>query len=302
MPIRNPYSREKAIPNQWRLDDPEIDESWVTKINSAGNHSYLATKRSHDMLHVSRIYFDRAIDGHRKALEDLTVENIEAVYCTSVLVSFHALFVLSESEEDSTLPSLDPVQWLRLGKGTRFICSRWKELVGPSWINSSGVSYGLPSITNESELFNSEHGKPFKRLLTWAEDFETIHPEDRKLYEQVISYVGMIYKCISEGNESELAICRRLVAMPSRNDPRFIDMVEAKRPPALAILAHLFACMKLIDNKVPWFRGIAERQVPKIHDELPVGWRPMLAWPMAITAGEVDREPAETQIEDILAL
>lgn len=91
--------------------------------------AYLASKRSRNMLNISRMYFDRAIDGHRKALDNLTVENIEAVYIISVLVSFYALFVLSESEEDSTLPSLDPIQWMQLAKGTRFICLRWEELV-----------------------------------------------------------------------------------------------------------------------------------------------------------------------------
>lgn len=81
------------------------------------------------MLTVSRFYFDRAIEGHRRALDDLSVENIESVYMTSILVSFFAVFVLSEREEDSTLPSLDPLQWMRLAKGTRYICARWYELV-----------------------------------------------------------------------------------------------------------------------------------------------------------------------------
>jgi hypothetical protein len=102
---------------------------WANKISNAGNNAWLASKRSHEMLTVSRFYFDRAIDGHRKALSDLTVENIEAVYLTSILVSFLAVFVLSESDEDSTLPYVDPLQWMRLAKGTRFICSRWNDLV-----------------------------------------------------------------------------------------------------------------------------------------------------------------------------
>ena len=87
------------------------------KLTNAGNNAFLATKRSWEMLTISRTYFDRAIDGHRKALANLNIENIEAVYLTSILVSFSALFTLSESEEDSTLPSLDPRQWLRLARG-----------------------------------------------------------------------------------------------------------------------------------------------------------------------------------------
>ena len=107
----------------------DIDSDVAKRISSAGNNAYLAVNRSKEMLAVSRFYFDRAIDGHRRALSDLSIQNIEAIYLTSILVSFHAIFVLSESEEDSTLPSLDPLQWMRLTKGTRFICARWEELV-----------------------------------------------------------------------------------------------------------------------------------------------------------------------------
>lgn len=304
---------------QWKLEGMDADFS--KQVTSSGNKAWLNTKCRDQMLTVSRFYFDRAIEGHRKALDDLSVENIESVYMTSILVSFHAVFVLSESEEDTTLPSLDPLQWMRLAKGTRFICARWYELVccnhlkaspfgpctddkqvGPSWLHQSGVFYGTPDLTDATKLYDTEHGKPFLKLLTWAEDFETITPEDRLVYQNVISYVGAVYTGISEGSEGEMASCRRIIATPSRNDPRFIDLLEAKQPRAWAIMAHLFACMKLIANKVTWFEGIAERQIPRIQAMLPTGWMPMLAWPLAIMNGEIDREPKETYIEDILSL
>lgn len=174
--------------------------------------------------------------------------------------------------------------------------------VGPSWILSSGVFYGKPDMTDTTDLFDTQHGRPFLKLLVYAEYFESITPEDRKVYQDVISYIGAIYKGISEQTEPEMASCRRIMGLPSRNDPRFIDFVEAKQPRALAILAHLFACMKLITGKIPWFEGIAERQIPRIYDQVPSGWRPMLAWPIAVMSGEIDREPKETYIEDILAL
>ena len=70
----------------------------------------------------------------------------------------------------------------------------------------------------------------------------------------------------------------------------------------MTMLAHVFASMELIDESAVWFKGIAERQVPKIHEQLPAGWKPMMAWPMAVARGEIDREPKETQIDDILSL
>ena len=199
-----------------------------------------------------------------------------SVYLTSILVSFYALFVCSEDDQDPTLPYSDPIQWLRVAKGTRFICARWEELVGPAWIASSGVFYGKPDMTDDIEIFKSEHGKPFEKLLTFAEDFEAMTSDDREMYRKIICYVGNIYKGIVEDRDDPMATCRRLIAAPSKNDPRFIDLLETKQPRAMTILAHMFACMKLIAEQVEWFKGIAERQVPRIYDQLPTGWRPMM--------------------------
>jgi hypothetical protein len=38
----------------------------------------------------------------------------------------------------------------------------------------------------------------------------------------------------------------------------------------------MFALMKLIEDQVQWFKGIAQRQVPKIYHQLPNGWQPMM--------------------------
>ncbi|KAK5169133.1 uncharacterized protein LTR77_006442 [Saxophila tyrrhenica] len=297
VPIRN-LEYNPAHPDQGGTNIPEdISE----RITNAGNNAYLNAKRRSEMLAVSRFYFDRAIDGHLRSLAELTVENIEAVYVAATLAMFHAVFVLSESDEDSTLPSVDALQWMRLGKGARWICERWAALVGPDWITSSGVFYEKPGMIDETALFNTEHGRPFLKLLTYAQDFETITAEDRKVYREAISYAGSIYTGIMEHTEDEMIASRRLMGTPASNDPRFADFVEAKQPRAMAILAHVYACMKLIAEKIPWFNGIAERQIPKIYEELPVGWKPMLAWPLAIMNGEIDREPTETQIDDVLA-
>lgn len=133
-----------------------------------------------------------------------------------------------------------------------------------------------PDMSDNAEIFNNEHGRPFVKLLTFAEDFEAMSAEDREIYRQVICYIGNIYKGIVEETDEPLATCRRLIAAPSRNQPRFIELLEAKQPRALTILAHMFACMKLIAEQVQWFKGIAERQVPRLYEQLPTGWHPMV--------------------------
>jgi hypothetical protein len=98
-------------------------------LSNAGNNVYLAAKRGDNMLAISRVYFERAIEGHTRALQNLTLENIEAAYITSALTTMHSVFVLSEVDHDSTMPSVEPVQWVRLARALNFITQRWAELV-----------------------------------------------------------------------------------------------------------------------------------------------------------------------------
>ena len=86
-PMHNPAHPERDLTDRWTLFDigaranlagTDVEKIIASKVSNAGNNAFLAAKRSHEMLAVSRMYFDRAIDGHRKALSNLSVENIEA--------------------------------------------------------------------------------------------------------------------------------------------------------------------------------------------------------------------------------
>jgi hypothetical protein len=85
--MHHPSHPERDLTDRWTLYDighrakmagTDVEKIIASKISNAGNNAFLAAKRSHEMLTVSRMYFDRAIDGHRKALSNLSVENIEA--------------------------------------------------------------------------------------------------------------------------------------------------------------------------------------------------------------------------------
>ena len=76
-----------------------------------------------------------------------------------------------------------------------------------------------------------------------------------------------------------------------------MELVEERRPRALVVLIHAFACGGLIDGENFWFRGIAERQVRGLCDRLPAAWRPMAAWPLRVAGGDLGSEPVETRVE-----
>ena len=230
----DPSHPNRDIPDGWNLNEREKG-AIMSALERSDQASNLAHNHSKEMLQFSRIYFERAVEGHRKAVGDLSIENIEAVYLTSIMVSFNALCTLSESEEDSTLPGLDPRQWLRLASGTRIICRRWEDLVGKAWQASAGGYYGKPDMTDAETLFQRANGKPFGRLRTWALDYETVSEDDQDAYQKVLSYIGLMYTGIMEGTDTPLATCRRINAMPSRCPQRFNDLIEAKQPRAMTM-------------------------------------------------------------------
>lgn len=270
----------------------------ASDFGDASDNELEASQRSAKLLTAHRMYFDRAIEGYRKALSDLNIENVEAVFTASILVSFNALFTLSENQEDNPLQSLDPSFWLRLAGGSRWISRRWHDMAGNAWLAKAGMLHGTPDLSDQDALFAPENGRPFEKLLHFAADFEAMTPEDVEAYKLTLYYIGAIYKGIVEGTDSPFATCRRLSAMSSCCPERFVDLVEARLPRAMVMLAHVFASMKLVDQNAVWFRGIAERQVPIIYEQLPNAWKEMMVWPMAVARGEVDREPLETQRDD----
>lgn len=165
----------------------------------------------------------------------------------------------------------------------------------------SGGHYGKPDLIDQAEIFRRSHAAPFEKLITWAQDYERITDEDREAYTKALSYIGLMYKGITEGFDEPRATCRRIMAMPSICPGRFVEMVELSQPRALAIMMHVFACMKLIADKIGWFNGIAERQVPMLYERLPNAWREVVQWPLRVAGGDVSSTPYETEvaIEDI---
>lgn len=89
-----------------------------------------------EMLEVSRRYFAAALEGHQKAVANLSEETFQPTYLASILVCYYSLFTLSEGsahadESDSLM--LDPMKWFRLSRGTTLIIEQWQAQVGSRW-------------------------------------------------------------------------------------------------------------------------------------------------------------------------
>lgn len=152
-------------------------------------------------------------------------------------------------------------------------------------------------MSDQAALFARSNAAPFEKLRTWALDHEMQSDEDNDAYLKATSYIGIMYKGIREGFDSTNATARRIMAMSSIVPDRWTELVEERRPRALAMLMHVFACGELIAEDSFWFRGIAKKQIPKLFERLPAAWWPMAAWPMRVAHGDAGSEPAETTMD-----
>lgn len=152
-------------------------------------------------------------------------------------------------------------------------------------------------MSDQAALFARSNAAPFEKLRTWALDHEMQSDGDSDAYLKTISYIGIMYKGIREGFDSTNATARRIMAMSSIVPDRWTELVEERRPRALAMLMHVLACGELIAEDNFWFRGIAKKQIPNLFERLPAAWWPVVAWPMRVAHGDAGSEPVETAMD-----
>ncbi|KAL8397636.1 hypothetical protein RB594_004373, partial [Gaeumannomyces avenae] len=117
-----------------------------------------------------------------------------------------------------------------------FVASAAATATGPS--SSSGIGFGsqtqgLPGGGGGSSSSNST------RQTT------------RQAYEHAVAVLNWAHKIPHKGSP---------LAFPATVSRRFVELVEDRRPRALAILASFFALLKCLDQ-VWWLRGMARREV-----------------------------------------
>ena len=228
---------------------------------------------------ASEHYFAKAIEAHRHEILQFDANNAVALLLTSNLILVHAL--CSDIKDDATFTQkCDPTSWLRLASQSRHVFRECKRVAGDNDVVLELQQSVAPMMMNNDESFRPVHRKRFEHLLTHGADYETVTPLDREAYECTLSLIGLAYK--HAGHELPIATCRRIFSTPARSPLRFIELVEELRPRALAILAHLYAVFKLIKVELWWFEGIAEKQVNRINELLPAGWKAMIEEPLRI--------------------
>jgi hypothetical protein len=217
----------------------------------------------------------------------ITSNNAEALFLTASLIAFQAtaarIFVKDDVEVDATNPGSRyslPMAWFHAFQGVKtVVASSWQ------WIrNSTTVKAVIESQPGfQLDLNPLGPNSFFGHLLENLE--QELGDEDPSMinltsqaYAHAVCVLNYVHKT---------AYPAAALAFPATVSRRFIDLVESKRPRALAILACFFALLKRMDD-VWWLHDVSRREVMGLVAMFEPGsqWWRHLEWPIRIALWE----------------
>lgn len=236
------------------------------------------------LVRASHAYAASTFSEYCAALNSgITPENAEALFLTAALISFQSaasrIFTKDDAEVDSggassryTLPSA----WFHAFQGVRTVtASAWRWIFNNPRVKA--VMDTQPGFTLNLNPLDSTSF--FGHLLEGVE--AELATEDPMHF----SSTGQAYShaiCVLNYAHKNLYPAAAL-AFPATVSRRFIELMEAKRPRALAILACFFALLKRMDD-VWWLQDASRREVMGLVSMFERGsqWWSHLEWPIRI--------------------
>ncbi|KAI2624755.1 hypothetical protein GGS21DRAFT_541153 [Xylaria nigripes] len=272
----------------WRVTVPELafsSASYLADTLLAVSALHLRSSSPHDreLIRASHSYMASACAEYGACLSrGVTQSNAEALFLTSALIAFQStasrIFARDDINERTGGYSL-PLSWFHSFQGVKaIVTATWQ------WLCISKII--IPIIESQPALNLDLSGHPtfFSDLMVGVEDeivkFDSnstpeTQVDTRNAYQHAIAVLDWAHKIPYTG--APLVF----LATVSR---RFIELLEARRPRALAILASYFALLKCLDD-VWWLKGVARREIMGIislFDPDDEEWWPRLQWPLRI--------------------
>ncbi|KAG6002105.1 hypothetical protein E4U21_003457 [Claviceps maximensis] len=213
----------------------------------------------------------------------ITPDNAEALFLTATLIAFQAtasrIFIKDDADAsggDGTDRYTLPMAWFHAFQGV-------KTVVSSSWLwirNSSIVQAVIDSQPSfQLDLNPLNPITFFGHLLENLDDELAQEPIDKVTathqgYFHAVSVLNWAHK----NPDAPAAL-----AFPASVSRRFVEVVEEKRPRALAILACFFALFRRMDP-VWWLEGVSRREVMGLVSLFETGssWWRHLEWPIRI--------------------
>lgn len=266
-----------------------------------------------DLVRASHSYMISCVNQYSNNLSSgIDASNAAALFLTSTLIAFQStatrIFTKDESHFTSNnLTGLDgsvagtsyqpPLAWFHSFQGVKtVVAASWP------WLKQSDV---ILSIIDAQPVLNLNFGRAsegfFGHLLSNMDEELSVmdsqgSPADasapngagsvsaaserakhtRQAYQHAVATLNWAHSKPGQG----------VLAFPATVSKRFVELIEERRPRALAILASFFALLKIMDH-VWWLHGTARREVLGIVSlfnsdyfgpEVERKWWPHLEW------------------------
>lgn len=226
----------------------------------------------------------------------ITADNAEALFLTATLITFQStasrIFAKDDGDGDgdgseaSTRYTL-PMPWFHAFQGVKtIVASSWQ------WIRNSHVVKAVIDSQPSFHLDLNPRGPKsfFGHLLDGLDDEladESCHQitATSQAYSHAVSVLNWAHKNM---------YAPATLAFPASVSRRFVELVEEKRPRALAILCCFFALLKRMDN-VWWLGDVARREVMGLVSLFESGsaWWRHLEWPVRIAHWDGSAIPSD---------
>jgi hypothetical protein len=287
------------------INSPVAEEIWQIKVPqmALSGKTYLANAilsiaalhlrslhpEDKSIIRASHAYAAVTFADYRGTLDrGITTDNAEALFLTASLLAIHSTASRMFIKEDDPNDRYQlPVAWFHAFQGVKTLtASSWM------WIRDSVVVRAVINSQPGVHLDLNPRGPSsfFGHILEGIDD-ELASENPRFAVVTSQSYAHAV--CVLNWAHHS-PIPAAALAFPATISRRFIDLVEAKRPRALAILACFFALLKRMDG-VWWLHEVSRREVMGLVGIFEPGskWWRHLEWPIRIALWDSGTIPSD---------
>lgn len=287
-PFKVPQS--PIVEATWQFDVPRIafqNDNLLYAIFAISATSMLRTRAFDTDLQTRRDrYLALTLQWQRKAIDGLSELNADAVSFAALLIQINSFAMLHE-RINSVCGHDAIIEWLKTGPGLGQIIAITIRAARRNPASKFGVIMNAAPAYDSNVDYHFRHDIPPQSrdlLQGYLAQVEGLTPGTREIYEKTLRYLGTIHESNVEQKPSFYA-ARQIQGFSLLVPKAFIDFVDDRRPLALAVLAHFFAMVALVQDP-PWWVGDAPvKAINTLSDALHVGRETILEemeWPCIV--------------------
>lgn len=232
-------------------------------------------------------YLALTLQWQRKAVDELSERNADAIVFTALLIQMNSFAMLHERINNPAYGHEAITAWLKTGPGVGQIFAISSTVARLNPASKFRAIMDAPPAYAPNTQYHFRHDIPpqSRSLLDGhLARTEGLTPSSREVYEKTLRYLGTIHESNVEQKPSYYA-ARQTQGFSLLVPKAFVGFVEERRPLALAVLAHFFGQVALVQDP-PWWVGDAPvKAIAALSDTLHVGHDTVLEemeWPCAV--------------------